>query len=98
MSLKDTWVDLSNALIGEPDSGSDITVEPINEIAHAVIALEENGSGSSIEIDAEMSDASENAVQNKVIKAYVDGITGDISTALDELHAYAQALKDGGAE
>ena len=31
-----------------------------------------------------------------VDKGYVDDITGDIETALDELHNYAQALIDGG--
>lgn len=31
-----------------------------------------------------------------VDKAYVDGLVGDISTALDELHAYAQSLVSGG--
>lgn len=31
-----------------------------------------------------------------VDKAYVDGLVGDISTALDGLHAYAQSLVNGG--
>lgn len=31
-----------------------------------------------------------------VDKAYVDGLVGDISTALDELHTYAQNLVNGG--
>ena len=42
MALKDTWQDLEDKIQGEPDSGSEISVEPINDIAHAVIALEEN--------------------------------------------------------
>lgn len=33
--------------------------------------------------DSSMSDSSENAVQNKVIKGYVDGITGDINSVLE---------------
>ena len=33
-------------------------------------------------IDTEMSGTSENAVQNKVIKAYVDGLVGNIEAAL----------------
>lgn len=37
MALKDAWKDLEDAIDGVPDSGSDITVEPINKIAHAVI-------------------------------------------------------------
>lgn len=48
--------------------------------------------GGSIIIDTEMSDTSENAVQNKVIKAYVDGITGDIETALDNIIAIQNGL------
>lgn len=31
-------------------------------------------------------------------KEYVDGLVGDINTALDELHAYAQSLVGGGVE
>lgn len=96
MGLKDNWQDLQDAVAGVPDSGSELSSEPINKIAHAVIELEKNGTGSSIILDEEMSDVSENGVQNKVIKAYVDGITGDIETVLDELHNYAQALINGG--
>lgn len=84
MELKDTWEDLKDAVAGEPNSGSEISVEPINKIAHAVINLEENGNGTSITIDTEMSDTSENAVQNKVIKAYVDNTKTELQTYLDE--------------
>ena len=59
MALKDTWVD-------KVDGVDDANAEDVNNIAHAVIDLEENN------IDMEMSDTSENAVQNKVIKTYVD--------------------------
>lgn len=37
MALKDTWQDLQDAVAGVENSGSDISVEPINAIAHAVI-------------------------------------------------------------
>ena len=37
-------------------------------------------------IDTEMSDTSENAVQNKVIKAYIDGLVGNILTQLQEIN------------
>lgn len=36
-------------------------------------------------IDTEMSDTSENTVQNKIIKKYVDDIVGDIQTILSTL-------------
>lgn len=84
MALKDTWKDLQDAVEGEPYSGSEVTVEPINKIAHAVINLEENGNGTSITIDTEMSDTSENAVQNKVIKAYVDNTKSELQAYLNE--------------
>lgn len=45
MALKDTWVDLEEAIEGVPDSGDEVSAEPINRIAHAVISLEENGGG-----------------------------------------------------
>lgn len=52
MALKDNWKDLENGIEGIPDSGDDISVEPINAIAHAVIEIEENGAGGS-SIEAE---------------------------------------------
>ena len=92
--LKDTWKDLVDSTTGY--DGDDASAEPINRIAHAVIKLEENGGGSSsIVLDSEMSDTSENAVQNKVIKKYVDGITGDIETALDNIIAIQNSLIGG---
>ena len=98
MALKDIWKDLEDEIQGEPDSGSDISVKPINDIAHAVIALEKNGAGSSITIDSEMSDTSENAVQNKVAKAYVDGKIGNIETALDGIISLQNSLIGGESE
>lgn len=44
-----------------------------------------NGSDISMAIDTEMSDTSENAVQNKIIKSYVDGIVGNINTILSTI-------------
>lgn len=42
------------------------------------------GNGGTVEIDDEMSDSSENAVQNKVIKAYVDGKINHLNIAFTE--------------
>lgn len=39
-----------------------------------------------IEVDTEMSDESENAVSNKVIKGYVDGLVGDVGSAIDAIN------------
>lgn len=44
MALKDSWIPLQNKIIGVPDSGSEVSVEPINKIADAVIKLEEEQS------------------------------------------------------
>ena len=46
----------------------------------------QDGSDAGITVDDEMSDDSENAVQNKVIKAYVDDLIGDVDTALEEIN------------
>lgn len=42
MSFKDSWKDLQDATAGVPNSGDDISVEPINKIAHQVILNEKN--------------------------------------------------------
>ena len=38
--------------------------------------------GGSITVDNKMSDTSENPVQNKVVKVYIDDVVGDIETLL----------------
>ncbi len=47
----------------------------------------EGGGGAPITVDTEMSDTSENPVQNKVIKAYVDGLTGNVEAILQTLNS-----------
>ena len=42
MALKDIWTPLQDAVAGVPNSGSDVSAKPINDIADAVIVLEEN--------------------------------------------------------
>lgn len=42
MELKDIWEDLQDKVAGDENSGSKITVTPINNIAHSVIKNEEN--------------------------------------------------------
>ncbi len=56
--------------------------------------------GPSVEIDAEMSDASENPVQNKAVKSYVDGkmkyrIINDI-TITEDISAFSTSQDDNG--
>lgn len=62
MALKDTWID-------KVDNVDEIKSSDINNIAEAVIALEDEPD---IIADNVMSDVSENPVQNKVVKKYVD--------------------------
>ena len=50
-----------------------------------VIPKGDTGAGANITVDSAMSDLSENPVQNKVAKAYVDGLIGDIGAALDAI-------------
>lgn len=44
------------------------------------------GSGGGV-VDTEMSDSSTNAVQNKIIKTYVDDLIGDVDTAIAAINA-----------
>lgn len=55
------------------------------EITTFVVYNGQNGMNGSIAVDTEMSDTSTNAVQNKVIKTYVDNIVGNIQTILETL-------------
>lgn len=45
-----------------------------------------SGGGSDITVDSSMSDTSENPVQNKVVKTYIDGMIGDINIVLDTIN------------
>nr|DAF00142.1 MAG TPA: hyaluronidase [Caudoviricetes sp.] len=38
-------------------------------------------------VDIAMSDTSENTVQNKIIKAYIDGLVGDVDTAINQINS-----------
>lgn len=38
-------------------------------------------------VDIAMSDTSENTVQNKIIKAYIDGLIGDVDTAINQINS-----------
>lgn len=74
MSFKDEWTP-------RIDGVDDLDSSAVNEIATEVIRLGEN---QNIEIDTEMSDTSENAVQNKVVKDYIDGTKTELQTYLNE--------------
>ena len=56
-------------------TNANITVDSKGRITAA-----ENGAASGITVDSSMSDVSENPVQNKVIKAYVDSSSGTTSS------------------
>lgn len=86
MAFKDEWRP-------RVDGVDDADSSAVNEIAEEVIRLGENEEN--LDIDTTMSDTSENPVQNKVIKAYVDNAIGDIDTALDSIIAIQNSLIGG---
>lgn len=53
---------------------------------HSVLGAGDITIQAGITIDTAMSDTSENAVQNKVIKAYIDDLVGNILTQLQEIN------------
>lgn len=76
------------AIVEQISTGAKITITDKNGTTTATVNHGkdgEGGSGGSITLDTTMSDTSENAVQNKVIKAYVDGLVGDIESLLQEV-------------
>ena len=76
------------AIVEQTSTGAKITITDKNGTTTATVNHGkdgEGGSGGSITLDTEMSDTSENAVQNKVIKAYVDGLVGNIESLLAEV-------------
>ena len=74
------------ALKGEQGVSPTVSIEKVGKITTITItdvdgtktATIEDGDGADIVVDSEMSDTSENVVQNKVIKAYIDGLFGDV--------------------
>lgn len=76
-----TKEELSNAFevyIGEE--------EPTSDAAELWIDESDEGDSPESVIDTEMSDVSTNAVQNRVIKLYVDSVVGNINTILDNIN------------
>lgn len=53
--------------------------------SHIEYQIKNGENGTPAIIDTEMSDTSENTVQNKVIKSYIDNIVGDINTILSTI-------------
>ena len=72
--------------------GDDIYAEHVNSLADGIKETQEAVENISIDIDTEMSDTSTNAVQNKVVKTYIDESVGDINTALDSIIAIQNNL------
>ena len=65
-------------------SGTNIkTINNQSILGSGNITIEGGGSGT---VDTAMSDSSTNAVQNKVIKSYIDDMVGDIGTILDNIN------------
>ena len=77
---------ITAALNGKQDSlvsGINIrTINGLDVLGQGNIQI----TGGSGPVDTTMSDTSENAVQNKVIKSYVDGLVGDINSVLTRIN------------
>lgn len=77
MALKDIWKDLQNAIEGVPNSGDDISADDINNIAHAVIDLENDDGDESLAtkeyVDSAIGDV-ETSLENIIAKY---GLGGD---------------------
>ena len=75
---------ITTALNGKQDSlVSGTTIKTIN--GNSILG-EGNIEITGGTVDTTMSDTSENAVQNKVIKSYVDGLVGDINSVLTRIN------------
>lgn len=73
MALKDTWKDLEDAVEGVTGSGDGASADTINDIAHAIIDLE-NKPDVKIDVDNSLSETSTNPVQNKVVYEAIENL------------------------
>lgn len=83
MAFKDTWKDLQDAVQGIPDSGDDASAETINDIAHAVIDLEDNVNRKE-DVSNKVTEISKNATDEQYpsAKAVYDKISNVEDTAI----------------
>lgn len=101
MALKNKWTN-------KVDGVDDVLAQDINDIAQSVIEIEDKMSNDTWRQDVEegrlevgkAKEATKDGQGNVIHTTYatkeeVSTQIGDISTALDELHAYAEALKGG---
>ena len=99
MALKDTWKDLEDAVAGVENSGSDLTVAPINAIAHAVIENEKGkvdkvkGKGLSTE-DFTTEEKEKLAGLEKSIEDAVANLVNSAPDTLNTLDELAKALNN----
>lgn len=62
-----------------------MNILPLNN--EGAIIIKKGGGGSSVTVDAAISETSTNPVQNKVIKEYIDAQVGNINTILETIIA-----------
>ena len=81
MALKDIWVDLENAIEGLPDSGNNVDATPINDIAHAVIDIENKDYDSQIEEKADKTETYKKSEDDTSITGQAGYYIHSINTA-----------------
>ena len=89
-SLADLQVAVPNPEVGDAysvGSSTPYNVYIYDGPTHAWANYGSIGSGGGGVVDTEMSDSSTNAVQNNVIKGYVDDLIGDVDTAIAAINA-----------
>ena len=78
-----------NAKLSKTFVGDDVANKILSTDDNGNVVLKNGGSGegtgTSVTVDAEVSDTSENPIQNKVIKGYVDGNLTDVRTELADV-------------
>lgn len=73
MALKDIWTPLQDAVAGVPNSGSDVSSKPINDIADAVIELEDTKPGKKITNGGEIFNDYDNNIASGVY-SHAEGV------------------------
>lgn len=87
MALKDIWTPLQDAVAGVPNSGSDVSSKPINDIADAVIELEDTKPGKKITDGGEIFNDYDNNIASGVY-SHAEGVKTIASGRISHAEGY----------